>query len=725
MPSTIIIKNSSTASAVPASGSLVAGELALNTADKKIYAKDNTGAVTLMSSATMVADATASANLANDWATKTSGPVAGGEYSAKYNAQAAATSAGNASTSATSASNAQTAAEAARDATLAAYDSFDDRYLGTKAADPTLDNDGNALVAGALYFNSVSQIMKLYTGSAWVAAYVSGAGYVTLTGSETLTNKTLTAPVLTTPNITTGLTVAGSAGTAGQFLTSGGSGSAPTWTTLAGNSITATASGSISAGATTLVNSDGTVSAVVGSGAVLGTPSAPSSPSPVAGKYTQPSATDPATGVSVMYAGDGTNAYVYAMTLSGTTITWGTGVAPAAGSNLQGAAIVAMGSNKFMMAYQNGTDGYGYVVVFTVSGTTITMGTPVRTNASQGNYSGLTLAYNAATGSCVVGFRINVSPYYPYVAVVTVSGTTPTVGTAVQVVAQQVPGPALVYDSNIQRVIAYWGVDAGVQTLNGAVLSISGSTVTIGTTTSLSLPGGYAPYINPVPTFNSFSGFTLFFYNQYQFGPGGTVYFFITATHTTSTVTFNTPQNVNTTPGGSFWSVLSLTSSFCNTNGSTYFVGPASSTYSYYLQFAPVTLTSGVVSVATPTIINSTYSQNNGFYAGAFGWDNLNYKFVRQMVGAAGVAYITGVAFNPPYSTANSNNFLGLSAASYTNGQTATITTVGGVNTSVTGLTPGLKYYVNQDGTISTTPNNPANIYVGLATGTTKILVKG
>jgi hypothetical protein len=121
-------------------------------------------------------NAETAASLAQDWAIKVSGPVSGSNYSSKYNANLAAASATAAQTAETNAETAQAAAEAARDAALSAYDNFDDRYLGPKSSDPTLDNDGNALVSGALYFNTTSGVMKVYNGSAWVAAYVSAAG---------------------------------------------------------------------------------------------------------------------------------------------------------------------------------------------------------------------------------------------------------------------------------------------------------------------------------------------------------------------------------------------------------------------------------------------------------------------------------------------------------------------------------------------------------------------
>ena len=60
-----------------------------------------------------------------------------------------------------------TAAAASATAAAASYDSFDDRYLGAKATAPSVDNDGNALGVGAIYWNSTTNQMFAWTGSAW------------------------------------------------------------------------------------------------------------------------------------------------------------------------------------------------------------------------------------------------------------------------------------------------------------------------------------------------------------------------------------------------------------------------------------------------------------------------------------------------------------------------------------------------------------------------------
>ena len=89
----------------------------------------------------------------------------------------AATSATNAATSATAAQTAQTAAEAAQTAAETAADNFDDVYLGAKSSDPTVDNDGDALTAGDLYFNTTSNVLRVYNGSAWNDAVVDTTGF--------------------------------------------------------------------------------------------------------------------------------------------------------------------------------------------------------------------------------------------------------------------------------------------------------------------------------------------------------------------------------------------------------------------------------------------------------------------------------------------------------------------------------------------------------------------
>jgi hypothetical protein len=164
---------STSAAAASASDAATSATSAANSATAAATSATS-AAASALAAATSATSATASATLANDWATLMTGPVAGGEYSAKYNAGLAATSATSAATSATSAANSATAAatsaaSAATSASSAAtsYDQFDDRYLGDKSSDPTLDNDGNPLLTGALYYNTVILAMKVYSGTAW------------------------------------------------------------------------------------------------------------------------------------------------------------------------------------------------------------------------------------------------------------------------------------------------------------------------------------------------------------------------------------------------------------------------------------------------------------------------------------------------------------------------------------------------------------------------------
>jgi hypothetical protein len=141
----------------------------------------------------LLVDAVSAATSAT--AAASSATTAGNSATASANsATASANSATTSGNSATASANSATASANSATAAAASADAFDDIYLGTKSSDPSTDNDGDALAAGMLYFNSTNDILRVYSGSAWQDAAISATGVVTLTGTQTLTNKTLTSP---------------------------------------------------------------------------------------------------------------------------------------------------------------------------------------------------------------------------------------------------------------------------------------------------------------------------------------------------------------------------------------------------------------------------------------------------------------------------------------------------------------------------------------------------
>jgi len=127
----------------------------------------------------------------------------GAVQSASVNALTAQSAATSASLSALSATNSATSASASATAAAASYDSFDDRYLGSKSSPPSVDNDGAALLTGALYWNSTSSLLFIWTGSGWDQAAFSVSGAVTSfntrTGAVTLSSTDVTNALTFTP----------------------------------------------------------------------------------------------------------------------------------------------------------------------------------------------------------------------------------------------------------------------------------------------------------------------------------------------------------------------------------------------------------------------------------------------------------------------------------------------------------------------------------------------
>jgi hypothetical protein len=158
----------------------------------------STSASNASTSATNAASSASSASTSASSASTSATNASNSATAAATSATNASNSASTASTQATNAANSATSAASSAAAAASALDSFDDRYLGSKSSDPTVDNDGNALLTGALYYNTTTQTMKVYDGANWITAtaagttamlvykYVATAGQTTFSGAASV-----------------------------------------------------------------------------------------------------------------------------------------------------------------------------------------------------------------------------------------------------------------------------------------------------------------------------------------------------------------------------------------------------------------------------------------------------------------------------------------------------------------------------------------------------------
>jgi hypothetical protein len=160
----------SEANAATSETNAAASEAAAATSESNASTSESNASTSASTATTQAGIATTQAGNASTSASNASTS----ESNAATSESNAATSASNAATSESNAATSESNAAASAAAAATAADNFDDVYLGSKASDPTLDNDGDALTAGDLYYNSVGTVLKYYTGSAWVSITSGG-----------------------------------------------------------------------------------------------------------------------------------------------------------------------------------------------------------------------------------------------------------------------------------------------------------------------------------------------------------------------------------------------------------------------------------------------------------------------------------------------------------------------------------------------------------------------
>jgi microcystin-dependent protein len=145
-------------------------------------------------------------------------------------------------------------------AAAAALDELTDLYLGEKASDPSLDNDGDALQTGALYFNTGSDQLKVYNGSSWVGFGANTDVLAKVSSNDTtasyLLSKIVAGAGITINEVNDGgnetlqIVNSASAFATGFMLPYFGSTAASGWLIMNGDSIGDTGSGADNEGST-------------------------------------------------------------------------------------------------------------------------------------------------------------------------------------------------------------------------------------------------------------------------------------------------------------------------------------------------------------------------------------------------------------------------------------------------------------------------------------------
>ena len=467
--------------------------------------------------------------------------------------------------------------------------------------------------------------------------------------------------------------------------------------------ITATASGSIGSGKAVIVNSNGTVSQ-------------PAITAPAFGSATQINTSNTNGSHDIIWC-QAHNCFIYAWkddsnnygkikagTISGTTITWGSEVTFHSGAAYHMKLAYDSINDVIFVAYRNGSYSYRCEVrQIQISGTTIGTVSSAGTPYSNNTVEQLNLAYG--NGACVLTFKYASQGRAIKITANSTASNHPNSSSSYQIESNNYNSNALVYDPDEDKFVTCWN-DQDSQAGRSRVMTLtSDNEISMSSTTDWT--SDYTDYISL--TYNTNLNKYLVVWQRNQSNgyknlysavgtySGGTITWANEVEHTTTNNErhINSAYNPNTFKHSVYWQA---------------------GNDSNKLKHADITISGTTPSLGTVTTLSTVGSDG---------------EYNETAVSDAGAEVNISDTNNDEYYVARSiqstslttSNFIGFSSAAYSDGNTATINVVGATSTQ-SSLTPGQKYYVQNDGSLGLTAGDP-NVYAGIAIATNNLLIKG
>jgi hypothetical protein len=477
--------------------------------------------------------------------------------------------------------------------------------------------------------------------------------------------------------------------------------------------LTATASGALANGDKVVINSDGTVSVV---SETVGPPDVGTAVTWHEGTvttYPHASAYDAnAQKVVIAYrdsAIDRGKAVVG--TVSGSSISFGTAVQFSGSSDATRMAVAYdANAQKVVIAFRNDTLGprHGYAIVGTVSGTSISFGSDAEFENAEVDY--IDIAYDASAQKVVIVYRDEGNSNYGTARVGTISGTSISYGTPAVFNSGNSTYTSIVYDSNISKVVIAYRDEGNsnygtaiVGTVSGTSISF-GSEVVFNSAATLYVSSAYDANAQKVvityrdvgnsnygtAIVGTVSGTSISF--------GSEVVFFSGSTGATLSAVYDSVEQKT---------VIAYRD---NSGGAT----------DQYLRGIVGTVSGTSISFGTAfTILNANHNEGSTAY-------DSNAQRVVVSYGLASDSDGESIVVQTSTSTTNltAENYIGISDGAYSDTDTATIQIIGSVDDAQAGLTAGQSYFVQVDGTLALTADDPS-VFAGTAVSSTKLIVKG